>query len=94
MKERAGPNSFIVDVPKGEVPIWPLHALQVVRKARRSKPDAAVAAPVVDKKVVRAQRIKVRNLSSEEVKEAVKATARPRRGSRLLVRYAAFLKKV
>jgi hypothetical protein len=32
---RAGPNSFVVDVPAGEVPVWPLHALQVVRKALR-----------------------------------------------------------
>ena len=28
---RAGPNSFLVDVPPGENKVWPLHSLQVVR---------------------------------------------------------------
>ena len=30
VKERAGPNSFIVDVPAGEVRVWPYYALQGV----------------------------------------------------------------
>jgi len=29
---RVGPNSFLVEVPAGEIPVWPFHSLQVVRK--------------------------------------------------------------
>ena len=74
--ERAGPNSFIVDVGPGEVPVWPLHSLQVVDKALRS---AAPEGPRVDKAVVRAQRLESRNISDAEVKEALAAPARERR---------------
>ena len=35
--------------------------------------------PVVDKKVVRVQRMETRNISLEENKEALEAPARPRR---------------
>ena len=73
---RVGPNSFLVDVPAGEIPIWPLHSLQIVRKALRS---ASPSGPRVDKKVVRAERLEARNISPEEVKAALAAPARPRR---------------
>jgi hypothetical protein len=73
---RAGPNSFIVDVPRGEVPVWPLHSLQVVGKVLRS---ASPEGPRVDKKVVRAQRMEARNISEAEVNEALAAPARERR---------------
>ena len=73
--DRAGPNSFIVDVGPGEVPVWPLHALQIVRKALRD----ATAGPVIDKKVVRAQKLEARNISLDEVKEALEAPTRSRR---------------
>ena len=74
--ERAGPNSFIVDVGPGEVPVWPLHSLQVVRTALRS---ASPVGEKVDKQVVRAQRMEARSISPEEVKAALEAPARPRR---------------
>ena len=73
---RAGPNSFIVDVGRGEVPVWPLHSLQIVRKALRSASPEGVR---VDKAVVRAERLESRNISPEEVKTALEAPARPRR---------------
>ena len=76
VSDRAGPNSFIVDVGRGEVPVWPLHSLQIVRKALRS---ASPSGPVIDKKVVRAQRLEARNISLDEVKEALAAPARERR---------------
>ena len=74
--DRAGPNSFIVDVGSGEVPVWPLHALQIVRKALRT---SSPAGEKFDKKVVRAQRLEVRSISDAEVKEALEAPARSRR---------------
>ena len=79
---RAGPNSFLVDVPHGEVPVWPLHSLQIVRKALRS---ASPSGPVIDKKVVRAQRMERRNISEEEVKTALEApvSARSERAPRV-----------
>ena len=73
---RAGPNSFIVDVGRGEVPVWPLHSLQIVRKAHHT---ASPSGPVVDKAVVRAQRMEARNIAPEEVKESLEAPARARR---------------
>ena len=72
---RVGPNSFLVDVPPGEIKVWPLHALQIVRKSLGERKEG----PVIDKKVVRAQRLESRNISVEENKEALEAPARPRR---------------
>ena len=71
-----GPNSFLVDVPPGEIKVWPLHSLQVFKKAHRT---ASPAGPVVDKAVVRAQRMEARNISDAEVKETLEAPARSRR---------------
>ena len=56
--------------------MWPLHSLQIVRKALRS---ASPSGPVIDKKVVRAQRLEARNIAPSEVKEALEAPARERR---------------
>ena len=67
--DRAGPNSFIVDVGSGEVPVWPLHALQIVRKALRT---ASPAGEKVDKKVVRAQRLEVRSISTRRLKRRLR----------------------
>ena len=47
-----------------------------MRKALRS---ASPSGPVIDKKVVRAQRLEARNVSLDEVKEALEAPARARR---------------
>ena len=70
-----GPNSFLVDVPPGEIKVWPLHSLQVIDKSLGERKEG----PVVDKKVVRAQRMEGRNISDAEVKEALEAPARVRR---------------
>ena len=75
MLERVGPNSFRVDVPAGEIKIWPHYALQVVHG---EPARAEEKGPTVDKKVVRAQRMEARNVSPEEVKEALAAPAQPR----------------
>lgn len=72
--ERAGPNSFFIDVPPGEISIWPLYSLQIVTKSLSS----AVSGPKVDKTVVRAERMLAREISPEEVKAAQEAPARPR----------------
>ena len=70
-----GPNSFLIDVPPGEIKVWPLHSLQIVKKSLGERKEG----PVVDKKVVRVQRLERRNISLEENKEALEAPARPRR---------------
>ena len=81
--KRVGPNSFLVDVPPGEIKVWPSHSLQVVKTLnaplgeRKEGPGSRQL--VVDKKVVRAQRMERRNISPEEVKEALAAPARERR---------------
>ena len=72
--ERAGPNSFLVDVPPGEIKVWPLHRLQIVKKAF----GGAESGPKIDKPVVRAQRMERRNISPEEVAAAQAAPARTR----------------
>jgi hypothetical protein len=72
--QRVGPNSFLVDVPPGEITIWPLHSLQVVKKSLSS----AVSGPKIDKAAVSAQRMEARNISPEEVKAVQAAPARPR----------------
>ena len=81
--ERAGVNTFRVGVPDGENPIWPLHSLQIVRKALGQKTAAAApAGPRVDVKVVRAKRLEARNVSEEEQAAAVKAPARAKRAAK------------
>ena len=87
--ERAGPNTFRVDVPvsgaNSEVSVWPVHSLQVVRKALgQAKP----AGPKVDKKVVAAQRKEDLNTSPAERAAALAAPARPRRERAKKVDYA------
>ena len=62
--ERAGPNSFIVDVPAGEVRVWPYYALQVVKKALRSAPVAPGSK--VNVRVERAKKLEARNISEDE----------------------------
>ena len=47
---RHGPNSYIVDVPPGEITIWPAHSIQIVSEIdSESTPGPG---PKVDKKVV------------------------------------------
>ena len=87
--ERVGPNAFRVDVPAGEVSVWPVHSLQVVKKALGQPKEAG---PKVDKKVVAAQRMEAREISEEEQAAALAAPARPRRERAARVDYAALAK--
>ena len=84
--DRNGPNSFIVDVPAGEVRIWPFYALKIVKTAlnAREKP----AGPKVDVKVERAKKMEARNISEDEQAAALAAPARPRRERAARVDYA------
>ena len=72
---RAGPNSFLVDVPPGEIKVWPLHSLQVVKKALTT---SVTEGPKVVKSVVRAERKEALNISPEEVAAAQAAPMRAR----------------
>jgi hypothetical protein len=75
VKARNGPNSWVVDVPHGEVAIWPSYTLRIVKKALASKAKGKR----VDIKVERAKRMETRNISSAEQKAALKAPARAKR---------------
>ena len=83
--ERNGPNSFVVDVPAGEVRIWPFYAMMVVRKALKSTPAGGKK---VDVKVERAKKLEARNISEEEQAAALAAPAQPRRARAKKVDYA------
>ena len=61
--DRAGVNSFHIDVPDGENSLWPLHHLQVVKKALG---QPAVAGPKINQKVVAAQRKEALAISPAE----------------------------
>ena len=81
--KRAGVNSFLIDVPAGQVKVWPLHSLQVVNKALKS----IVGGPKVDKKVVSAKRLEARNISPEENAAALAAPTRTKRAIKKPARY-------
>ena len=75
--ERNGPNSWRVDVPRGEVSIFPSWALKIVNVAKLNAPakrDEKVYVPVA-----RAKRMEARNISEEEQAAALAGPARPRR---------------
>jgi len=83
--ERVGPNAFKVDVPAGEVSVWPVHSLQIVKKALgQSKP----AGQKVDKKVVAAKKKEALSISPAENEAALAAPARPKRDRAKKVDYA------
>jgi hypothetical protein len=76
---RAGPNSFTVaGVPHGAPKVWPIHALQVVKKALGAKRKG----PKVDLAVLRAKKLESRNISFAEQAKALAAPARPKRVSK------------
>ena len=86
---RNGPNSFVVDVPRGEVKIFPHYNLQV-------EPETTVPLPVghkggskVNIRVERAKRLENRNISEEEQVAALAAPAREKRESILTPKMAA-----
>ena len=87
--ERVGPNTFQVDVPAGEVSVWPVHSLQVIHKALGQKKPAG---PKVDVAVERAKRMERRNISQAENEAALAAPARPRGERAKKVDYAAMAK--
>ena len=75
--ERNGPNSWRVDVPRGEVSIFPSWALKVVDTKRLNAPakrDEKVFVPVA-----RAKRMEARNISEAEQAAALAGPARPKR---------------
>lgn len=87
---RNGPNSFTVDVPAGEVSVWPFYALMPIRKALKTVP--AAAGKKVDVKVERAKKLEARNISEEEQAAALAAPARPKRERVKRVDYLALSK--
>jgi hypothetical protein len=74
--ERNGPNSWLIDVPAGEVKIWPSYALKVVDVDRVKASEKK--GPKIDIAVERAKRLEARNISEEEQAAALAAPARPR----------------
>ena len=60
---REGVNSFRIDVPSHENPIWPYHGLQVVSKYLGQNKEAG---PKVNRRVVAAQQKELRSRSEEE----------------------------
>ena len=74
---REGPNAFRVDVPPGEVSVWPVHSLQVVRKALG---QSTPAGPKVDKAVVAAKKKEALSISEEEQAAALAAVTPPPAG--------------
>ena len=83
--ERVGPNAFKVDVPAGEVSVWPVHTLQIVMKSLgQSKP----VGPKVDKKVVAAKKKEALSISPAENEAALAAPARPKKDRAKKVDYA------
>ena len=67
--KRAGPNSFLVDVPSGDPKIWPVYDLQVVPAGTVSIPSGAK----VSKKVVAAERAEYQARSGPEQRAALEA---------------------
>jgi hypothetical protein len=69
---RAGVNTFRIDVPAGENPIWGAHELQVVRKALG---QPATAGPKINRAVVAAQRKEALSISPAEQAANIAAVA-------------------
>ena len=84
---RNGPNSFVVDVPRGEVKIFPHYNLQVEPETTVSLPSKG--GPKVNIRVERAKRLENRNISEEEQVAALAAPAREKRESILTPKMAA-----
>ena len=90
--KRSGVNSFLINVPPGEVKIWPAHSLRAAAppeeiKARPPTPSPSELSPPpsskLDIKVVRAKRLESRNISEEEQAEALAAPARAKRAIKM-----------
>ena len=77
--KRNGVNSFVIDVPAGEVRVWPVHSLKVVGL---DEEKAGPGGAKVDIAVERAKRLESRNISEEETAAALAAPAAPKRVSK------------
>jgi hypothetical protein len=78
---RQGVNSYLVDVPAGEIAIWPAHALQ--RVGNHVVPlRVAMPEQLVDVPVVRAKRMEAHNISEVEQAAALAGPAREKRERR------------
>jgi hypothetical protein len=88
--ERNGPNSWLIDVPAGDVKIWPSYALKAVDVDRVKASEKK--GPKIDIAVERAKRMEARNISEEEQAAALAAPARPRSERAPRVDYAAMAK--
>jgi len=75
---RHGPNSFIIDVPAGEITIWPVHSIQVVDGKLDPTP---LPGPRVKRKVVAKQRLEYLNIDGMEQAAALAGPARAKRES-------------
>jgi hypothetical protein len=80
--ERNGVNSFVVDVPAGEVKIWPAHSLLVASPNEVAPTRSTNSGPKVDIAVARAKRLELRNINEEEQAEALAAPAAKKRASK------------
>ena len=86
---RNGPNSFVVDVPRGEVKIFPHYNLQVEPETTVPVQRGHKGGPKVNIRVERAKRLENRNISEEEQVAALAAPAREKRESILTPKMAA-----
>jgi hypothetical protein len=87
--ERNGANSWLVDVPYGEVRIYPSYAMQIVEEEALKKPKKV--GQKVNIKDERMKRIFAREISEEEQQRNLEAPARPKRADR--VDYTKMMKK-
>ena len=75
---RNGPNSWVVDVPAGEVKIWPSYAIRasaVVDVRASAVKTSQKTGAKIDIAVERAKRLESRNISEEEQAAALAAPA-------------------
>ena len=75
--DRNGVNSFIVDVPPGEVRIWPVHSLLVADA--KEIPVPKKNGQKVNMLVERAKRLELRNIDEDEQAAALAAPAAKKR---------------
>ena len=88
--ERNGANSWKVDVPFGEVRIYPSYAMQIVETEALKKPSK-----IGQKVVIADERFKrafAREISEDEQKRNLEAPARPRSQRAARVDYTKMLK--
>jgi hypothetical protein len=85
---RNGVNSFIIDVPPGEVGIWPVHSL-LVADPKEVVTTRTRGGPKVDIAVARAKRLELRNIDEDEQAAALAAPAAKKRASKPSAKAAA-----